>query len=429
MKIRTKLFQAATALGLAMSLAHAGLAETQLQFYFPVSVGGKAADTIQGLTSDYMAQNPDVKIDAVYAGSYGDTLTKALTAFRAGNPPQLSVIAAAELFTLVDEDAVVAVNDLISTDADREWLRGFYPAFLKNSTLDGKTYGVPFQRSTPVMYYNKDAFTEAGLDPNHPPENWAELVEMGKKLTKRDADGNVTQWGLRIPSSGFPWWLFQGLAWQNDALLMNPEGTETYYDDPKVVEALQFMVDLSMKHEIMAPGINDWGTTPKAFFEGKVAIMYTTTGNLTNVRDNAPFDFGVAMLPGNVHRGAPTGGGDFFIFKGSSDAQNAAAIDFLKWVTAPEQAARWTIGTGYVAPRPDDWESPVLKQYSDDFPPALVSIEQLPHTTRELSTHEGARVRKILDEALEAAIIGNKEPGPALAAAQAKAERVLKAYR
>jgi len=136
-------------------------------------------------------------------------------------------------------------------------------------------------------------------------------LEMGKKLVKKDSAGNVTQWGVRVPSSGFPYWLFQGFTTQNDAFLMNDDGTEVYFDNPRVIEALQFFVDLSTKHQVMAPGIIEWGTTPKAFFERETAMMWTTTGNLTNVRNNAPFDFGVAMLPANLRRDAPTGGGNF----------------------------------------------------------------------------------------------------------------------
>ena len=201
----------------------------------------------------------EVVIDAVYAGSYQDTVTKVLTAVRGGNPPQLSVILAVDMFTLIEEDAIVSFEDLITSDADRQWLQGFYPAFMENSQTGGKTYGVPFQRSTPVLYWNKDAFKEAGLDPDTPPATWEEMVSFGKQLTKRDDSGNVSQWGVRIPTSGFPYWLFQGLTTQNDVFIMNADGNETYFDDPKVVEALQFLVDLSTKHEVMAPGIVEMG--------------------------------------------------------------------------------------------------------------------------------------------------------------------------
>ncbi len=429
MRLNSKFAKAALAAGLALSFAQSAAAEVDLQFFFPVAVGGKAANTIDGLTADYVAQTSGVKIDAVYSGSYQDTITKVLTAIKGGNPPQLSVILSVDMFTLIEEEAIVAFDDLITTDAERAWLGGFYPAFMENSQTGGKTYGVPFQRSTPVLYWNKDAFKEAGLDPNTPPATWDEMVSFGKKLTKTDAAGNVSQWGVRIPSSGFPYWLFQGLTTQNGAFVMNADGNQTYFDDPAVIEALQYMVDLSTKHKIMAPGIVEWGTTPKAFFERETAMMWTTTGNLTNVRANAPFEFGVAMLPANKRRGAPTGGGNFYIFKDSSDAQKKASLDFIKWITAPKQAARWTIATGYVAPRPDAWETPAMKAYVKDFPPALVARNQLEFATAELSTYQNQRITTIFNDGLEAAIIGKLTPEAAMKAAQKKADKILKAYR
>lgn len=416
----------AAALGSMLSTsAHA----VDLQFFFPVAVGGKAAQTIEELTADYVTANPDVTIEAVYAGSYQDTITKTLTAVRGGTPPQLSVILSVDMFTLIEEDAIVAFEDVIEDDTDKQWLNAFYPAFMDNSQTGGKTYGIPFQRSTPVLYYNKEAFAEAGLDPETPPATWEEQVDMAKKLTKRDADGNVTRWGLRIPSSGFPYWLFQGLSTQNDVILANDAGNKTNFDDPKVVEALQYLVDLSTEHEVMQPGIIEWGATPKAFFEGQAAMMWTTTGNLTNVRENAPFDFGVAMLPANKRRGAPTGGGNFYIFKDSTEAQKKASLDFIKWISAPEQAARWSIATGYVAPRPDAWETPAMKQYVADFPPAKVARDQLEYAVAELSTYQNQRITTIFNDALEAAITGEEEPAAALESAQAQADRILRAYR
>ncbi len=414
----------------ALSLtAWASAQAVELQFYFPVAVGGKAADTIEELTNEYVAQNDGVSIEAIYAGSYQETVTKALTAARGGKPPQLSVILAVDMFTLIDEDVIIPFDDLITNDADKEWVKGFYPAFMENSQTGGKTYGIPFQRSTPVLYWNKAAFKEAGLDPEVPPASWEEMVSFGQKLVKKDDNGNVTRWGVRIPSSGFPYWLFQGLTTQNDVVLANSDGNQTQFDDPKVIEALQFMVDLNQKHGVMAPGIIEWGATPKAFFEGNTAMMWTTTGNLTNVRANAPFDFGVAMLPANKRRGAPTGGGNFYIFKGSSDEQKQAAFEFVKWITAPEQSARWTIATGYVAPRAETWETETMKAYTKDFPPALVARDQLEHAVAELSTYQNQRITGIFNDALAAVITGQADAATALKEAQGKADAILKDYR
>tara|TARA_B110000003_G_scaffold89467_1_gene91545 strand:- start:405 stop:1688 length:1284 start_codon:yes stop_codon:yes gene_type:complete len=412
------------------SLAAVGSAfAVDLEFYFPVAVGGAAATTIEQLTADYVAANPSVNIEAIYAGSYADAGVKALTAARGGKPPQLSVLLSTQMFTLIDEDVIVPFDDFVSAADQESWINGFYPSFMENSQTGGKTYGIPFQRSTPVLYWNKEAFAEAGLDPDIAPANWDEMVEFGKKLTKKDASGNVSQWGVRIPSAGFPYWLFQGLSTPAGAILANSDGNKTNFNDPKVVEALEYLVALSAEHGVMQPGSIEWGPTPKAFFERETAMMWTTTGNLTNVRKNAPFDFGVAMLPAKERRGAPTGGGNFYLFKDSSDDQKAAAVEFVKWITAPEQAAVWAIATGYVAPRPDAWETDAMKAYAADFPPALVARDQLEFAVAELSTYENGKVTQTFNDALAAAIAGESSAKDALDQAQATADRILKPYR
>ena len=409
-----------------MALAQAPV---DVPFFFPVAVGGPITKIIDGFAADFEKENPGVKLRPIYSGSYQDTIAKALTAVKSGDPPVTSILLSTDMFTLIDEDAIVPFDDLIKTDADRAWLKSFYPAFMENSQTGGKTWGIPFQRSTIVLYYNKDAFKEAGLDPSKPPGTWKEMADYAAKLTKRDASGNVTQWGVQIPSSGFPYWLFQGLAIENGVNLMNAAGTEVYYDKPEVIGALQYWLDLINKAKVHPPGIVEWGTTPKDFFERKVAMMWTTTGNLTNVKANAKFDFGVAMLPAGKQRGSPTGGGNFYIFKKSTPAQREAAFKFIKWVTTPERAAQWGIDTGYVAVRADAWETPVMKQYVAGFPPAAVARDQLPFAKAELSTHDNQRVTKALNDGLQAALTGTKAPDVAMKDAQREADRLLRSYK
>ena len=181
---------------------------------------------------------PGIKVKPIYAGTYQETIVKALTAHKAGNPPVTSVLLSTDMFTLIDEEAIVPFDDFTKGDADKQWIKSFFPAFMENSQTGGKTWGVPFQRSTVVLYWNKEPFKEAGLDPEKAPATWAEELAFAEKLTKRDGSGNATQWGMQIPSSGFPYWLFQGLTTQNDVVLMNQEGNRTFYDKPEVIEAL-----------------------------------------------------------------------------------------------------------------------------------------------------------------------------------------------
>jgi sn-glycerol 3-phosphate transport system substrate-binding protein len=418
----------------AVSMALAGTAAlaqapVEVPFFFPVAVGGPITKIIDGYAADFEKDNPGIKLRPIYSGSYQDTIAKALTAVKSGDPPVTSILLSTDMYTLIDEDAIVPFDDLIKTNEDRAWLKSFYPAFMENSQTGGKTWGIPFQRSTIVLYYNKEAFKEAGLDPAKPPTTWREMADYAAKLTKRDASGNVTQWGVQIPSSGFPYWLFQGLAIENGVNLMNAAGTEVYYDKPEVIGALQYWLDLVNKNKVHPPGIVEWGTTPKDFFERKVAMMWTTTGNLTNVRSNAKFEFGVAMLPASKQRGSPTGGGNFYIFKKSTPAQRDAAFKFIKWVTTPERAAQWGIDTGYVAVRPDAWETPVMKQYVAGFPAAAVARDQLPFAKAELSTHDNQRVTKALNDGLQAALTGTKSAEQAMKDAQREADRLLRSYK
>lgn len=424
-RIRLAASTCALALGLG-SAAHA----VELEFYFPVAVGGGAAEIIQKMTDDYTAQNPGVTINAVYTGSYADTTTRAITASRGGNPPQLAILLSVDMFALLDEELILPWDEFIPAAERDAFIGGFYPSFMRNSQTEGKTYGIPFQRSTPVMYYNKEAFRAAGLDPEAPPTTWDELVEMGKTLTLRDASGTVTQWGVRIPSSGFPSWLFTGLVASNGQDgLANDAGTEVYFNTPEVIEALEYLVSLAQEHQVMEPGILDWGATPRAFMDGQTAIAWTTTGNLANIRANAPFEFGVAMLPAKVRRGAPTGGGNFYLFDGSSPEQLQAAVDFVRWATEPAQAAQWSIDTGYVAPRADTWETEVMQTYAQEVPGALVARNQLEYAVPELATFQGPQVTQIMNDNIAAAIIGEKTPAQAMADAQAAADAILAAYR
>ena len=256
----------------------------ELEFYYPVAVGGPITKIVDGMVAEFEKGHPDIKIKSVYAGSYQDSIAKALTAYKGGNAPQLAVLLSTDMFTLIDEGAIVPFDPMVKSDEDKKWLNGFYKGFMANSQTGGQTWGIPFQRSTIVMYYNKDLFKQAGLNPDAPPATWDELVSQSRQLTKRDSNGQVSQWGLEIPSGGaFAYWLFQALTTPNDAALMNEAGNEVYLDKPAVIEAVQFWHDLAYKHKVMPTGTIDWGTTPKDFLVGKTAIMWTTTGNLTNV--------------------------------------------------------------------------------------------------------------------------------------------------
>jgi len=409
-----------SAIALAASIAMPAAAETELTMYYPIAVGGALTEVVDGIVADFEAANPDISVNAIYSGNYDDTRVRALSAINSGEPAQLAVMFSIDAYDLIEQDLIVPFDDLVS---DKAWLDSFYPALMANSKIEGKTWGIPFQRSTIVAYYNKDLFRAAGLDPEAPPSSWDDMISAGKALTK---DGT---YGLMIPSTAYTYWMFQALAIQNGKEVMSDDGLTTYFDDQSVVDTLNFWKSLSSEHGIMPTGTVEWGTLRQAFLEGQTAMMWHSTGNLTAVKKNASFDFGVAELPANVRKGSPTGGGNFYVFKDTSDEEKAAALKLIEFMTSPEQAATWSIATGYMGVSPAAYETDALKAYTEEFPPALVARNQLENAVAEFSTFETARVRDGLNNAIQSALTGSKSSEDALSEAQSAADRLLKAYR
>ena len=141
-------------------------APVEITFYYPVAIGGSATKIVDDLVADFEKANPDIKVKPVYAGTYQEAIGKALTASKAGQPPDAAVILAADMFSLIDEGVILPFDTFVKTDDDRRWLNGFFPVYMLNSQYGGKTWGIPFQRGTTLFFWNKEAFKEAGLDPD-----------------------------------------------------------------------------------------------------------------------------------------------------------------------------------------------------------------------------------------------------------------------
>ena len=399
-----------------------------LTMYFPVNVGGSAAALIENMTAEFNAQNPGITVQAVYTGNYDDTVTKIQTAIQGGNPPDLFVSLATQRFTMASTKMAMPLDELIATDPDgAAFVDDFVKGFMLDSYVDGKIYSIPFQRSTMVMYYNKDAFKEVGLDPEAPPKNWVELVDYAQKLTKEGC------WGVGLAlNSGSAQWAFTGFSLQNctnEVGLMSADGKEVYFDTPENIEALQLWLDLQNKYKVMAPGIVQWTDLPTQFMAGQVAMIYHTTGNLTNIRNNAPFEFGVTFLPAGRQYGAPTGGGNVYITNGISKERQDAAWKFIRFMCDTQRASQWSIDTGYVATRESCFETDLLKNYYADFPAAKVAYDQLQYAQPELTTYAAAEMWRILNDNIQAAVTGEMTAAEALAQAQEQGDELLADYQ
>ncbi len=172
----------------------------------------------------------------------------------------------------------------------------------------------------------------------------------------------------------------------------------------------------------------DWGTLPTEFANGGTGIIWTTTGQLTNIRDNADFDFGVAPLPAQEQPGSPTGGGNLYVMNGISDEEQEAAVELARFLSSPEIQADWTVESGYVAPVEEAWETEPLASYVEDFPEAMVAVEQLDDAEPEFGVYNRKEVFDVMANSIEE-IMGGAEVESTLEEAQEQADAILEEYR
>ncbi|HYE52610.1 MAG TPA: ABC transporter substrate-binding protein [Azospirillaceae bacterium] len=411
-------------------VASAAAGAAELTVYYPVAVSGQVAQAIQAMNRDFAAAHPDVQVKAVFTGDYVTTKQRVME--MAGRPdgPQMMVGLSADLFAFIDHDLIMAFSDVAGGREDYAWYNSFYPGFLKNSRWNRKVWSIPFQRSTIVLLYDKRAFAEAGLDPEHPPQTWAEMIEVAGRLTRRRPDGAVDRWGLTIPCDrDFAYWVFQALAAQNGVVLADEDGTATNFDAPGAVEALQLWLDLGRTHKVMPAGFTSWRDAPADFLAGRSAMIWTSSGQFANIREKADFPFGMAMLPKGRSRGTPTGGGNLYLLKGATPEQQQAAMAYARFISAPERTAAFSISTGYVVTRMDGWQAPAMTEFIRGFPSIVEARNQLAFAQAEFAVHRNDEVVAVLNSALADALEGRRRPAEALRDAQDKAAAILAPYR
>lgn len=393
-----------------------------LTMYYPVAVGGPLTDVVDDLIAT-CSQEHDIEVEAVYSGSYADTMTKAQTAARSGQGPDLAVLLTTDLYTLIDNELIVPLS---SVDDDLSWTEDrFYPAYLASGEAQDDLWSLPFQRSTIVQYHNKDIFEAAGLDPEAPPTTWDELGEQAATIQ----DEGAAEFGVEIPSTQFGNWMFQAMAIQSG--VENTAGTDgiaDYLDDPGSVEALEWWKSM-VDDGLMPSGTTEWASTPEDFLQGRTGIMWHTTGNLTNVRSNADFEFGVSMLPANTQPGSPTGGGNLYVFDRGDESTRADAYAIARCLTEPELAAEWSMESGYVATGPEAWETDTMIEYAEEFPQAAVARDQLEVAVGETTTHENGRVSQAINDAIAAVLTGEVEPQDGLTQLQGNIDEILKPHQ
>ncbi len=389
------------------------------------SMGSKGlGDAINELVSRFNASHPTIHVTAVYQGNYGDTRTKLMANVAAGTPPTLVQAPPDTAAMLIAAKAALPLDDF--EKANPIPLSDLYPAYANVARVQGKLYGVPFNRSTPIIYINRDLFKAADLDPDKPGATWEDLTKTAVALTKTDSSGKTTQWGMVLPMDD---WYLEAMIYEQGIFILNNRNghdavaTKGMLDTPEAIEALTWWQDLVYKYKVTTTLTNDQALAE--FLAGNIAMLWNSVGGLTSIQQQAKFDLGAAPLPSHKTPGVPLGGAALFLMAKTTPEQQQAAWQFMSWLTQDAQTTYWSLQTGYLPVRPSAVNSPEMQKHFTDMPISKVALTQMDAAAPEPFTPALGQVWDAVDLAMEQALTKQMDVKTALTTAEASAEKAM----
>ncbi len=343
------------------------------------------------LVSEFNATHPNIHVVAIYQGTYDQMVTKLKAAFLSHRTPDIVQLNIEHLRIFTANSQLMVLNGFVTTSFERD----FVPQFWKTVVIHGKVYAVPFNMSCLMLFYNKDLFQQAGLNPNSPPKTWKDMVEMAEKLTKSGHYGLF--WGVNGQSTAF--YEFEPLIWQNDGRIFNSQMTKCLVNQKPAVEALKewknwFDMGISPKNMNYQEGI-------QAFMMGRIAMGPMTSGGIRYALDNLPWNLGVAMLPSHKATVTTLGGGSLAIVKGVSRVKAQAAWKFITWMTNTQNTLYWYENTGYLPVRESAIHSLQIRLIWKKFPQLKAPVEALRYARPRPVNVDIIEIRHILYEAIQ----------------------------
>jgi len=339
-------------------------------------------------------------------GGYRDLSTKIKAAFAAGTLPALAQAFENNIALYLEADALMPLDDVI-TDLDQ-----LNPLFVNAVRFDGKLYGLPFNKSVQILYYNRDLLKKHGLEV---PRTLEGFIETARKLSA--AEGEPVYW-FRPDTSTFSYWFFNmGGSYLKDGKLV--------VNSPEAVKALETMVN----------GVKDgWakaitsGYINQNFGKGVYGFSTDTSAGYSYYLKAAKFDLGIATLPGSGDKPGLglVQGTDLIIFQDVSDAAKKLAGEFINFVSSPKAQALFSAATGYVPVNLKAIDEPALQDHLMDNPDFKVVIEQANYAAFEPAIAEWEQIRfDILGQAIKEAVLGKASPQEALDKAQKQVEDLM----
>jgi sn-glycerol 3-phosphate transport system substrate-binding protein len=419
----------------AIGFAAPASAQTELQWWH--AMAGELGQKIEKLATDFNNSQKDFKVVPVYKGTYTEVMTGAIAAFRAKQPPHIiQVFEVGTATMMAARGAVYPVYELMKDAGEPFDPKAYLPAVVGYYTdTQGNLLSFPFNSSTPVLYYNKDLFKKAGLDPNSPPKTWPEVGAAAAKLQAAGVPCGFT--------SEWPSWInIENLsAWHNVPIATQANGFGGFNTELKINGPIQ-VKHLAQLAEWQKTKLFDYGgrgaaAQPK-FVSQECGMEFASSATRLGIVTNLKAEAGTAMLPYWPDTpGAPQnsiiGGATLWVLKGQKTEDYKGVAKFFSYLSKPEVQAWWHQQTGYLPITQAAYELSRQQGYYDKNPGADVSIKQMtlnPPTDNSKGLRLGSfvQIRNIIEEEMESVLQGKKTAQEALDSAVARGNDLLRQF-
>lgn len=375
------------------------------------------AEILQANIDAFHESQDDIFCEIQIFEGYDKVEAKLAASLQAKQVPDISVMSDVVWNRFYLNDALEPLNGYFDGSFGKD---AFHTGFLAEGTVKDDVWWVPFGRSTPLFYFNRDVFAEVGL-PDRAPKTYSEYREWGQALAGYSRNGtNVAMRAYR----GNDDWYFQGSSWAFGGAYS--DGLDLTFDSAGTIAALEY--DRAFIHDDKSGYL---AADPTAdFVAGSAATLFESTGALTGIADAAGFEFGCGFLPKEKASGVPTGGGGLSILRYASDERKQAAWEVLKFLSTGDAAVDWTLGTGYMPTTKAALESDKVKAKASENPNYQVAIDQLevaqgPDIVRRFVPEAVPEAK----DAIQAVYAGNSDPAKTLATVQANLEPAVEKIR
>lgn len=390
-------------------LALAVPASAQVTVTFWHSMDGPAGEAIDRFAQAFNASQKEYRVEVRYAGDYREAETKLVAALRTGTAPTLFQAEIGFFPRLVAEGTLRPLDDLIS-GLEPEFVTDFYPAPWKYGVVKGVRYGLPFNTSTPVLFYNADALRAKHLPV---PGDWPTFESDAIKLTSRRSKGFIA-----ILDS----WIFEAMVTSRGGSLVTVDGRPNF-DSPEAIDALEMLRRLVDKRAAIPRNLAESQFAQLDFVRTKGMMVFASIANWPAAEKYSfAFELGVAPVPHAAGGKVPMGGAELVVLKGASDEATKGAFEFWKFLMKPENIVSWIEASYYVPLRKS--VVPLLAKFYAENPYRKVAFEQISRAVPRPRVPQFAVWRDYLDEALEKSLKGRMDPKQALEEAQKKALEV-----